>query len=114
MKDKLKIYDESHNKWRLQWYLADEDDLGYSLGEDPNPSKEIPIESEERDIWIADNAALDTNPERDDYSFYWESKIKAQQALRSINLALKQNRPLPDWAIKATEQGWKPPKGWKA
>jgi len=50
----------------------------------------------------------------DTYGAYWESKKQAQAALRVAKEALKQERPLPDWAQKALEAGWTPPKGWKA
>lgn len=48
--------------------------------------------------------------------FMWESKTKAIAALRRSRALLKQfrsDRPWPEWALKATEAGWKPPRGWK-
>ena len=45
-----------------------------------------------------------------------ESKSKAISYLLRLKLAMKlvnANKPWPDWAIKATEAGWKPPRGWK-
>jgi hypothetical protein len=36
-----------------------------------------------------------------------------KKALRVAKEVLKAKKPLPDWALKATAAGWKPPAGWK-
>jgi hypothetical protein len=47
--------------------------------------------------------------------FSFETMALAREALRHINARLnlnKKEKPLPDWAKKALDEGWKPPKGW--
>ncbi len=47
-------------------------------------------------------------------SWLWESKPKAQIALRVAKAAIAALQSnMPDWAAKAVAEGWKPPKGWK-
>jgi hypothetical protein len=45
--------------------------------------------------------------------YVFRSKQVANEALEAANLVLGQLSIWPDWAIKAKENGWKPPKGWK-
>ncbi len=45
---------------------------------------------------------------------FWETEAEARVALRVAKEALKQERPLPEWAKTALAEGWKAPKGWKA
>lgn len=53
------------------------------------------------------------------YGFVADTKSDMARFKRVCNTALKAERakrrdvPWPEWAIKATAEGWKPPKGWK-
>lgn len=115
MKDKL-IVDNIARGWRIVWELEDGD-----IGADLNPADckgKAPSSDEERGNWehhVACETA-GTTPEvlKDDRGFYWETEAQARRALRIIKEALKQDRPMPEWAKTALAAGWKPPKGWKA
>jgi hypothetical protein len=48
--------------------------------------------------------------------FIFSSQTEAKKAIKAINLAIKEyytNKPYPEWAKIAIENGWKQPKGWK-
>ena len=53
--------------------------------------------------------------QRDHSGFFWETKTAAQAALRVARAAISAgaDRPIPDWAQKALEAGWRAPKGWR-
>lgn len=105
---------EDHYRVRICWDF--EDDEGAHLGEDVDPeylNKTPPEDREEWEGWIANKVASESNPNRD-HCYYWESVKEARAVLRGIKERLKQDRELPAWAQTALEQGWKPPKGWKA
>lgn len=103
-------------KHRLSWWF--EDDIGGHLG-DCDPVDEaalVNLTGEERSDAVMYLTALRTNGvERDSLGFYWPSQTSAQNALRTIKLAVKSDAggPMPDWAVKAIGAGFKPPKGWK-
>lgn len=66
--------------------------------------------------WKLDFTAFQFNPDSVYPCFMWDSKKQASAALSACNIALKaidDGRPMPEWAVKALEEGWKPPKGWK-
>lgn len=47
--------------------------------------------------------------------YYFDSKLKAQDALRAARTAVKAalaKRPMPAWAQAALAAGWRPPRGW--
>jgi len=73
-----------------------------------------PKDREDWEYWAANKAARDIKPKRDNRAFWWETKSEVVAALATIKLALKQERPLPDWAKQALAAGWKAPKAWKA
>lgn len=109
-KDRL-VISEGRNGYVIQWYLADIQDVGASLGDGPIPASDPPPEHEDWEIIVAARAAGNASPDgRDRDGFFWESKAKARAALVSANAALK-NKPLVDWEVKALAAGWKPPKG---
>lgn len=115
MADKLVVAEEKY-RYRIQWEVDDGDDLGAYLCQDEMDGKgEVPLDRDEWEHWTASRVARTTNGFfTDDLGAYWESEKQARTALRVIKEALKQERSLPDWAQKALEAGWKPPKGWKA
>lgn len=106
--------DSRRGKWRISW--AFEDDIGGSLGQNETDGLgEAPADRGNWEHWAASKAVKDL-PEiqRDGSGFYWETQAKALKALRVAKESLKQDRPMPEWAVKALEAGWKPPKNWKA
>ncbi len=115
---KLAIFDD-RRCWRITWEFGPDEEMltagDIFLGEEPNASGSPP--PEERDAyeqWRANNVSYTLGAQKDERAFYWDSKSEAAKALLIVNAALKQERPLPIWAVKATAEGWKPPKGWKA
>lgn len=114
-KDKLVIDCDREWCWRIYWFLAEEQELGACVGEgDEHLNEEAPTEKEHWEYWVSAKAVYLLNPEQDFKGFYFESKPAAQKALNVAKQAMKQDRPLPEWAQKALAEGWKPPKGWKA
>jgi hypothetical protein len=110
------VVDCDRNRWRLSW--AFEDDVGGSLGQNSKDGEGEPLSGWSRGDWEhwAASKAVKNLPgvERDSCGFYWESEAQARKALRVAKEALKQERPLPEWAVQALKAGWKPPKNWKA
>lgn len=46
----------------------------------------------------------------------WESESSVKRALVAARAAVKawqDKLPMPDWALKATSEGWRAPRGWK-
>lgn len=123
MADKLVLTEEKY-KYRIQWEIHDEDgvdgvDLGGYLCQDPTDGAgQAPMEREEWEHWVASGAVRTTEGFNLDspsaWWDWWESATHARAALRIAKEALKQERPMPDWAKTAIAAGWKPPKGWKA
>jgi len=114
MKDKLIVVESDHGyKYRIQWYLVEEDDIGATLGEEP--ISKSPSKSEDWENWKANTIAASRHPEKVLEGFYWNSRSDATAILREINLAfkVKEDKPFPEWAQQALKAGWKPPKGWK-
>lgn len=116
MSDRLIITNERQAPgFRIQWAFED-DDLGGYLCQNADDGKGDP--PEDRDAWQhwAASKAVQAAPgyARDTISAFWETESQAKVALRLAKAALKQERPLPEWAQKALAEGWKPPKGWKA
>ncbi len=100
-------------KFRIAWYEDGEE--GGWLGQDPNDGLgDAPTDSDDWEHWAASGAvrALPST-QSDSLSFFWESMSDAKAALRVAKLALKSERPMPDWARTAIANGWKPPRGWK-
>ncbi len=118
MKDKL-VVDFRNGRYRVVWWIASENDFGGTVGEGitdvpaPNPCDEQ--FQEEWEVWTANQAAAKSpGVEKNNGGYFWETESQAKAALRLCKAALKQERPLPDWAVKALAAGWKAPKGWKA
>lgn len=115
MADKLVVVEERY-KYRIQWELDDGDDMGAYLCQDNTDGVgDPPKDRNDWEQWVASHAARASEGVSFDHiGALWESEKLARAALRVAKEALKQERPLPDWAQKALEAGWKPPKGWKA
>jgi hypothetical protein len=111
------VVDHILGNWRIVWEF--EDDTGGMLGQDKEDGKgEPPKDPDSWEHWAASKAILDAFPgvERDQNGFFWPTERAAKKALQAVKAVLKANvpeRPMPDWALKALANGWKPPKGWK-
>ncbi len=114
MTDRLVVTDDERHLLRIQWEC--DDDLGGYLCQDKADGKGSPPKArDEWEHWAASRAVLETEGVKvDTTGAYWSTLKEANAALRVARAALKQERPLPDWATMALSQGWKPPKGWKA
>lgn len=108
------VIEEERYTFRIYW--AEDDDLGGHLCQDQTDGKgDPPKDRDDWEHWAASKAVRGLQTTQFDATgAYWESKKDAQAALRVAKEALKQDRPLPDWAQKALEAGWVPPKGWRA
>lgn len=107
---RLAIYEDTC-VYRLRWYFPDEDDWGMTLGEDLKDIKDA--EWDHKAASLAVKAMSDV--ELDSEGFWWDSKSRAQGALRVAKQSIKSKsdvKPWPEWALKALEQGWRPPKKW--
>jgi hypothetical protein len=103
-------------EWRIAWVF--EDDVGGLLGQSREDGLgPAPSGIDDWEQWAACKAILDAYPdvERDRESFIWSTESSAKKALRIAKASLKggQEKPMPEWALKALANGWKPPKGWK-
>jgi hypothetical protein len=115
MADRLIVSEEKY-RFRIQWEIDDGDDLGGFLCQSADDGVgESPKDSADWEHWTA-SRAVRSSPgiQIDAFGAWWESRKEATAALRMAKEALKQKRPLPDWAEKALAEGWTPPKGWKA
>lgn len=115
MADRLIVNKDRGGLFRVVWYLADEREMGATLGEVGDIGQgEAPSDRSDYEHWLGCKTCHESGAARDGDGFYWESDKEARVALRQIREALKQDRPLPEWAKTALAAGWKPPKGWKA
>lgn len=100
--------------WRIFWY-EDGDEGGHLCQDIHDGEGNAPLDREEWGHWAASRAARNAPEVKfDESGAYWENEKAASVACRLARAALKQERPLPDWAQKALAEGWKAPKGWKA
>jgi hypothetical protein len=124
MADRLVVV-ETHGRYRIQWEIDDGDDMGAYLGQESKEPSEDFYKSvtTDREYWAAERAGFQVIKEgdqdtrgHDSTGFWWESKTQATQALTKVKALMKtvlSSVSWPDWAVKASEAGWKPPKGWK-
>ena len=119
MADKLIVFAASSSRFYLQWEVELEDgdiDLGATLCEDPKEGTgNPPTERGNWEHWMACKVVREL-PDIiiDSRGAVFESESAAKRALAKIKVAWKQDREMPEWAKTALENGWKPPKGWKA
>jgi len=109
-------HDERNYKYRLSWYLPEDDDIGGSLGDPEYTEADLKTaDADDVDSVIAYLAVSKMGVPKDYNGFYWETRSQAQSALRIAKAAIAAgvDRPMPDWATKALAAGWKAPKGWK-
>jgi hypothetical protein len=122
-KGKLALSESYQGKWRIVWVFGEEDGgvLGQSEedGVEPCPAfrpgdGETLTAQEDWEHWTASNAVMTLSfTHRDEIGFFWDSDKKARKALGIAKKAMKQERPMPEWALTALANGWKAPKNWK-
>lgn len=101
--------------YRIGWRDTDTGDMDAHLGQDSSDGTgRAPTDRDGWEHWAASKAVRETKPKRDSRGFYWEDRRNVVGALALAKEALKQERPLPDWASRALAAGWKAPKNWKA
>jgi hypothetical protein len=110
---KLVITEERYSFF-IQW--EEDDDLGgYLCQSKTDGMGDPPKDRDEWEHWVASRAVRSApGYKQGSFGAYWESEKEARAALRIAKEALKQDRPMPEWATTALAAGWKPPKGWKA
>jgi len=103
--------------WYMSWFDVEESDFGATLGECITDGSGIePTERGDLEHYIAVKtiASMFPDTQRTTRGWAWNSKREAMTTWKAIQQAMSQERPLPEWAQKALQEGWKPPKGWKA
>ena len=78
MADKLMVY-KDRGVYRIGWYLSDEVDMGITLGED---LRDIARCDDKEHKAATQSVKALGDVELDGDGYYWESKPKAQVALR--------------------------------
>lgn len=109
--------EDRNSRYRLSWYIPEDADIGGSVGDTVFTETDLrTFDADDVDCAIAYLAASKLDGvQRDHSGFFWESRSKAQAALRIVKSAIAAgaDRPMPDWATKALAAGWKAPKGWR-
>lgn len=106
---------------RLAYYDSVEGEFGLVLGQLHPVSADPPEDPGDFEVWLAETTIGDgkfPGTHLDRNGWYWPSNTAASNVLRAIKEAIKYHRSnnktsLPDWALKALSEGWKPPKKWK-
>lgn len=100
---------------RLRIYWEEDGELGGSLGQSlTDGTGDAPADRDEWEHWAASRAVRNApGVKEDNWGLYWETEKLARGAVRIAREALKQERPIPEWAKTALAEGWTPPKGWK-
>lgn len=124
-KDKLILDYARNGMYEIVWELVEEGDLGARLGEgDGRPPTDKEVNAADDLNWphlratqiaAKSKGVENVTDDRKYFPYRWETKTDAEGCLREIRAVLKagRNNPMPDWALKASAAGWKPPKGWK-
>lgn len=90
MKDSLMIV-EGPCQYHLQWYLAEEDDMGSNLGEMPHRNEAEYLRCCEPDEMVAYMAAkCSAGATQGDSGLQWETRALASAALRLVKAAWKE------------------------
>lgn len=111
--DYLVAEESQDGYWRIWWHIAEWGDAGGCVGEAELPD-EPPKSKDGWETWQAARYVRDLADGRDETGFYFETKKKAQVALKAANEGLHSGEaPWPAWALQAKAAGWTPPKGWK-
>lgn len=112
--DKSYLMIDENDYFYIAWYLPDDDDLGAYLGDSGDPQGESPDDRDEWEVWTACKAVQPFALHRSATGFAFETEAIVRRALRAANEALNRGGgPWPEWAIRAQDAGWTPPKNWK-
>jgi hypothetical protein len=116
MADRLIVEEERRHTCRIVWELDDGEETGGTLCQSESDGKgDPPKDRGDWEHWMASKVVREMpSTKYDSFGAYWDDFKQAKAALAVVNEALKQERPMPEWAKTALEAGWKPPKGWKA
>jgi len=106
------VVDGERDSWAIGWEDPEFGQINLWVGEDRQP-KDPPTDPNQWLSWIADKCCRESGAEFDHHRYVWETRQQAQSALAAIALAVASGKPWPDWAIKAKEAHWTPPKGWR-
>lgn len=105
------------NNWYIAWWIPSDGGLGAFVGDSLEFEDDATTEEERKErleMETANAAAKPFSSFTGAYGYEFETEAKARKALAACTLALwSLDIPMPDWATKALEEGWKPPKGWK-
>lgn len=100
---------------QLGYFVVAWDDEGYPGLELGNSPEINPEHKSATDAVVFSGAIFTTR--KSEGTMLFETKSDATKALRAARAALRAAKsatnPMPAWAIKASAEGWKPPKGWK-
>lgn len=115
-KPKLVIsHDERKGVFRIIWQF--DDDMGGTLGQNKdNGLGPAPTDKDDWEHWAACKAIMEApvrQYSRDVEGFFWREAASAKAALALAKAAIKAERPMPEWAQQAIQNGWRAPKGWK-
>lgn len=118
MSMQLRLHDEfPDGLWYISWFDTEECDFGATLGEGlTDGTGPTPEAREDWQHWVAAKTIREMFPdaERSNRGWSWSSRREAMLVWTAIKQAMSQDRPLPDWAKTALQEGWKPPNNWKA
>lgn len=109
MRPRLAIFRDTIGHYLIAW--DDEGYPGLELGDKPRA-----VDEEHK---VATDAAVlvggpDLLRRKSDRVLLFETQGQATKALRAARAAVRNMKnPMPDWAVKASSEGWKPPKNWK-
>ncbi len=104
MAERLDIMEQADGSCYLAWII--DGDEGSAVG------PELAFDEESKAINAALAPLADETTSR---AFLFMTKAKAKEALRTARAVIRSHKaakPWPEWAITASAQGWKAPKGW--
>jgi hypothetical protein len=110
--------DEQNEKFYIAWYLPEDGEFGAYCGDRALEEGSGETDDDKKAIWEINTADKAVKPfscgNTNFQGFEFETLKQAKLALLAANTSLlNEGAPMPEWAIRASEAGWKPPKGWK-
>jgi hypothetical protein len=110
--------DQRDGEFFIAWYLQEDGDFGAYCGDRDLEAGSGETDEDKKAVWeviTADKAVEPFSRGRTSCNgFAFETLKQAKLALLAANTSLLNGGgPIPDWSVRASEAGWKPPKGWK-